>query len=256
MIPAETYTKTDHKIYSDEERLGIQRCRVPRHIAIMMDGNRRWARKQGLPLMAGHWQGAETLLNIVRAAGELGVEVLTVYAFSTENWKRPPVEVNALMRLFKAHLIKQREAMIEGGVRLNVIGDISKFPSDVRRTLEETIRKTSSGTKMDLVIALNYGARDEIKRAVVRIVEDCMSNKLDKNDLSEATISSYLDTRKWQDPDLLIRPSGESRISNFLLWQISYSEIVLTDVLWPDFSEVDLLNAIRNFQKREMRIGR
>jgi undecaprenyl diphosphate synthase len=206
--------------------------------------------------MAGYWKGAETLLNIVRAAVKLGVKVLTVYAFSTENWKRPPLEVNALMRLFKAHLVKHREAMIEGGVRLNIIGNVSKFPADVRKALKETICKTSSGTKMDLVVALNYGARDEIKRAVVRIVEDCINNKLDKNDLSESTISSYLDTWKWQDPDLLIRSSGESRISNFLLWQISYSEIVLTDVLWPDFSEGDLLNAIRSFQKREMRIGR
>lgn len=256
MTLAPEIVKEDQKFYSDEERNLINKLTFPKHIAIIMDGNRRWAKKQRLPLMAGHWKGAEALSSIVRAAGELGVEVLTVFAFSTENWKRPPIEVSALMRLFKAHLIKQRDLMIEGGVRLNVIGDVSRFPKDVRKTLDATIRATASGDKMDLVIALNYGGRDEITRATRRIVDDCMSRKLSKKAVTEELIASYLDTGKWKDPDLLIRPSGESRISNFLLWQISYAEIVLTDVLWPDFSEKDLLAAIGEYQKRELRIGK
>lgn len=252
VIPAEAYLKEEQKIHSDADRL----LPVPKHIAIIMDGNRRWATQQGLPPMAGHWKGAETLSKIVRAAGELGVEVLTVFAFSTENWKRPPLEVSALMRLFKAHLIKQLDVMLEGGVRLNIIGDISRFPHDVRKTLDETIAKTASGEKMDLVIALNYGGRDEIKRAVEQIVGDCLEGKVSKENLSEELIASYLYTGRRRDPDLLIRPGGEFRISNFLLWQISYTEIVVTDVLWPDFSQRDLLNAIHNYQQREFRIGR
>ena len=256
MILAPEIEREDQKIYSDKQKNSLSKLGFPKHIAIIMDGNRRWAKKQKLPSMAGHWKGAETLSSIVRASGELGVEVLTVFAFSTENWNRPPIEVKSLMRLFKAHLIKQRDVMIEGGVRLNVIGDISRFPKDVRKILDETLRATASGAKMDLVIALNYGGRDEITRATRRIVEDCMSRKLSKKAVTEELIASYLDTGKWKDPDLLIRPSGESRVSNFLLWQISYAEIILTDVLWPDFSEEDLLAAISEYQKRELRIGR
>lgn len=248
--------KDSQKVYSDQDLALVRELPIPKHVAIIMDGNRRWAKKQKVPLMAGHWKGAETLSSIVRAAGELGIEVLTVYAFSTENWKRPPIEVSALMRLFKTHLIKQRDVMIEEGVRLNVIGDTSRFPREVRKTLEETIGATSSGKKMDLVIALNYGGRDEIKRAIHQIIEDCMSEKLEAGTLSEEVISSYLDTGKWDDPELLIRTSGEVRLSNFLLWQISYSEIVLTDVLWPEFTKQDLLKAIHEYQRRELRIGK
>lgn len=256
MIYAETYANSEQKNHSEEESLLVEKCGVPRHIAIIMDGNRRWAKKQGLPPMAGHWQGAETLSTIVQAAAQLGVKVLTVFAFSTENWNRPPTEVVVLMHLFKTYLIKKQKMMIEKGVRFNVIGETSKFPKDVREALEDTLQKTSKGTKLDLVIALNYGGRDEIKRAVKQIVDDCICNKINKNDLDEDLISSYLDTGKWQDPDLVIRPSGESRISNFLLWQISYSEIFLTDVLWPNFTKKDLLDAIENYQKRKTRLGR
>lgn len=225
---------------------------APEHVAIIMDGNRRWAKNQGLPVSAGHFRGAERLTQIVQAASAFGIKVLTVYAFSTENWKRPSVEVKALMQLFKSYLKRQRSSMIKEGVRLNTIGDVSKFPKDVLQVLEETIEATKEGAKLDLIIALNYGARDELKRAIGAMIDD----KISKEELSEDLISSYLDTAKWKDPDLLIRTSGESRVSNFLLWQISYSEVFVTDVLWPDFGEKDLLAAIQEYQKRELRLGK
>lgn len=228
---------------------------VPEHIAIVMDGNRRWAKKRGLPQMTGHSRGVDALVKVVKAAKELGVKTLTVYAFSTENWKRSPLEVKVLMQLFKTHFIRQRKKMVRDGVCLDVIGDISKLPLDVQTVLNETKSATSEGTKFNLVIALNYGARDEIKRAVWHIVEDCLSKKLSKDSITEDVLASYLDTAKWKDPDLLIRTSGENRISNFLLWQISYCEIYVTDVLWPDFDEKDLLAAVLEYQKREMRVG-
>lgn len=229
---------------------------MPEHVAIIMDGNRRWAKNQGLPLMAGHWRGAERLTEIVKSAADMGIKVLTVYAFSTENWKRTPLEIRALMRLFKTYLTMQCKPMIAEGVRLSTIGDISKFPKGVLKVLEETIEATKGGAKIDLVLALNYGGRDELKRAISAIIDDCMANKISKEELSEDLISTYLDTAKWKDPDLLIRTSGESRVSNFLLWQISYSEVIVKDVLWPDFGEKDLLEAVMEYQKRELRLGK
>ncbi len=248
--------KAEVKTYSEEELAQLNHFRMPEHVAIIMDGNRRWAQQQGLPLMAGHWRGAERLAQNVRAAVDLGIKTLTVYAFSTENWKRPPMEVKALMRLFKTYLLRQRDVMIKEGVRLSAIGDLSKFSKDVRLIIEDVVEATSAGDRLDLVIALNYGGRDELKRAVSAIVEDCLAKKLSKKEVSEDLIASYLDTAQWKDPDLLIRTSGESRISNFLLWQISYSEVIVTDVLWPNFSEKDLLAAILEYQKRELRLGK
>jgi len=248
--------KVTEKTYSARGIIHLNKERIPEHVAIIMDGNRRWAKKRGLLPMAGHRKGAETLTQITRVAGDLGVKTLTVYAFSTENWKRAPFEVHALMKLFKTYLIKQCPVMIDEGVRLNVIGDVSKFPKDVRDTLEKTLVATEKGRRFDLVLALNYGGRDEIKRAICSIVEDYAREKISKEEISEKLIGQYLDTAKWRDPDLLIRTSGESRISNFLLWQISYSEVVVTDVLWPDFSEKELLNALLEYQKRELRLGR
>lgn len=239
-----------------KDPLKVGHLPVPEHVAIIMDGNRRWAKKRGMPVSAGHLRGAETLTEIVRAASDYGVKVLTVYAFSTENWKRSAMEVKALMRLFKSYLNRQRNLMIEEGVRLNLIGDISRVPKDVAQVFEETVEATKGGTKLDLVIALNYGARDELKRAFGAMLEDCLAKKISKEELSEDLISSYLDTAKWKDPDLLIRTSGERRISNFLLWQISYAEVMVTDVLWPDFTRKDLLAAIHEYQKRELRLGK
>ncbi|MDN3507165.1 MAG: isoprenyl transferase [Simkaniaceae bacterium] len=244
------------KIYSEKRLHTLNPLRIPKHIAIIMDGNRRWAARRGLLPIAGHMRGAETLVQIVSAASELGVEVLTVYAFSTENWKRNPVEVEALMKLFKTFIAKQKDSMIKEGVRLDIIGDTTRLPADVKDSFDEVIQATKGGNKFNLVLALNYGGRDELKRAVSAIVDDCLSSKLSKDAINEELISSYLDTSKWQDPDLLIRTSGENRLSNFLLWQISYSEVFLTDVLWPDFSEQNLLEAILEYQKRELRIGK
>lgn len=249
-------TVSEEPIYSEQELSALNPLAVPKHIAIIMDGNRRWAKRQKLPAIAGHWRGAETLSRVVRAAGALGVEVLTVYAFSTENWKRPPIEVNALLRLFKAHLLRQTPIMQKEGVRLQVIGDVSRFPKDLQKTLRNSMEATKGGTKLDLVVALNYGGRDEIKRAVQEIAQDCMEKKVKPGEISEELIERYLDTAGRPDPDLLIRPSGENRVSNFLLWQISYSEVHVTKTLWPDFSERDLLDAILNYQTRELRLGK
>lgn len=244
------------KIYSPDKIALLKSGSVPKHIAIIMDGNRRWASAKGLLPSVGHLQGAETLVKTVRAASELGVEVLTVYAFSTENWKRSPKEVEALMRLFKSYLLKQRNFMLEEGVRLDVIGDMKKLPKDVQKAFHESIEATKAGNKFHLVIALNYGGRDELRRTVTSIVEDCQTKKIAKEDITEELISSYLDTAKWGDPDLLIRTSGESRLSNFLLWQLSYSEVFMTQVLWPDFTEKDLLEILLEYQSRELRTGK
>ncbi len=235
--------------------LELDTSRIPSHVAVIMDGNRRWAKRRGLPALVGHWKGAETLIKIVRAASRMGVKVLTTYSFSTENWKRSRREVEGLMRLFKTNLIRQRRAMIAEGVKLGAIGDLAGLPPDVRAVLTESIDATKHGNKIELVLALNYGGRDELKRAIGAIVDDCLAGKISKGQVSEEMIARYLDTAAWKDPNLLIRTSGESRLSNFLLWQISYSEMVIMDVLWPDFSETDLHDALLEYQRREHRLG-
>lgn len=242
-------------IFSAEEMAMLDRERLPHHIAIIMDGNRRWARKTQLPVMLGHWMGAEVINKIVGAAQELGIKVLTVYAFSTENWIRSSEEIEELMHLFKVYLIRQRQSMVENGVKLDSIGDISRLPQDLRETLEETKSFTATGDKIELVIAVNYGGRDDIRRAALSIVQDCFNGKLSKDDVSEEVFSGYLDTAKWKDPELLVRTGGEQRLSNFLLWQISYSEVYISPVLWPDFKERDLLNAVLEYQHRQRRLG-
>lgn len=256
LVIEEQLVEAKNRIYSEEELTLVKQKRVPHHIAIIMDGNRRWAKMQGLPPMFGHWKGAEVLTSVVRAASELGVKVLTVYAFSTENWGRSFEEVDALMHLFNHYLISQRESMVGEGVRLEAIGDLKKLPLFVKETLAETKEATAGGTKIDLILALNYGGRDDIRRAVVSMVEDYENGRLLKEQISEEAISRYLDTAKWPDPDILVRTSGEKRQSNFLLWQLSYSEFYHTEVLWPDFTERDLLLAVREFQSRERRLGK
>lgn len=242
-------------VYTKEEIALLDPTRIPHHVAIVMDGNRRWAKQHGFPFMAGHWKGADTLTKIVKAASEIGIKVLTVYSFSTENWNRLPEEISGLMDLFEAKLISQRQSMVQDGVKLGTIGDTERLPESLKNTLAETKSATSHGNKIELVLALNYGGRDDIRRAVKTIAEECVSGKLSPSDLSEQLISRYLDTSKWGDPSLLIRTSGEMRISNFLIWQISYSEVYVTDVLWPDFSEKNLLNAILEYQRRQRRFG-
>ncbi len=249
-------TETMEKpVYTEEEFALIDLEFVPKHVVIIMDGNRRWARKQGLPPEMGHWQGAEQLDIIVRAAAELGVKTLTVYSFSTENWNRPKHEVEMLMQLLEAYLINKRENLVKEGVRLNTIGKISLLPDSVKKTLNETIQATKNGDRIELVLALNYGGRDEIRRAFIKMNEACEQGKLNFKEITEETISSYLDTAPRGDPELFIRPSGEQRVSNFLIWQISYSEIYVTDVLWPDFSPKNLLEAVIDYQKRNRRYG-
>ncbi|MDN3509411.1 MAG: isoprenyl transferase [Candidatus Neptunochlamydia sp.] len=242
-------------IYTEEEFALVDPKHVPNHIVIIMDGNRRWAKAKGLPPEMGHWQGATQLDIIVRAAVELGVKILTVYSFSTENWNRPKHEVEILMQLLETYLKNKKEILVKEGVRLNTIGDTSRLPDPVKKALAETMQATKNGDQIHLVLALNYGGRDEIRRAFVKMSQAEKERKLDWNEITEQTISSYLDTASWKDPDLFIRPSGEHRVSNFLIWQISYSEIYVTDVLWPDFSPKNLLEAVIDYQKRHRRYG-
>ena len=242
-----------HVVLEEEPKLEVQN--IPHHIAIIMDGNRRWAKQQGLPSRAGHWHGAETLSNLVEIAASLGVKVLTVYAFSTENWKRSPEEVDSVMRLFGMYLNGKKERMIQEGVRLGTIGDLSRLPSHLKETLEQVKQATVAGDRIEFVLAVNYGARDDIRRAMVAIADDCARGRVQKENITEALISRYLDTAPWGDPELLIRTGGEKRLSNFLLWQISYAEVYTTDALWPDFNEQELVKAITEFQTRTRRIG-
>jgi len=245
----------NEEFFSPEELTAVSQMPVPQHVAIIMDGNRRWAKRNNLPCAIGHGKGADTITMIVRAAAKLGIRVLTVYSFSTENWGRSAEEVDALMLLFKMYLERQKDFMVEEGVRLDAIGDLARFPADVREVLDDCRDATKLGKKIDFVLALNYGGRDDIRRAVLAMIDDCENGKLAKETISEKTISQYLDTAKWPDPQLLIRTSGEKRLSNFLLWQLSYAELYVTDVLWPDFTEKDLLDKIWVYQQRERRLG-
>jgi undecaprenyl diphosphate synthase len=220
-----------------------------------MDGNRRWAKLKGLSSSKGHKQGADTLTEIVRAASELGIKVLTVFAFSTENWARSSTEIQTLMKLFELYLIKQQKLLQKEHVRLSVIGDFSQFPKKVQKAFFSAQQATQSGATMDLVLALNYGSRNEIIRAIRKMTTDIENKKVRKEQLSEELFSQYLDTAAWKDPDLLIRTSGEQRLSNFLLWQASYAEICIFDVLWPDFTKKHLYEAVLQFQQRERRLG-
>lgn len=229
--------------------------RIPQHIAIIPDGNRRWAKRHLTSTQEGHREGADILMEIVRAARDLKVKVLTFYSFSTENWERPKEEINALMNLFSFYLIHQQQEMLEMGVKLETIGDVNGLPSFLKQTIEETKRITQECNQIRLVLALNYGSRNEIYRACRAILEDYDKKALKKEDFDEKTISHYLDTAQWPDPDLLIRTSGELRVSNFLLWQISYTEIYATPVLWPEFTPQHLLEAILDYQNRERRWG-
>jgi undecaprenyl diphosphate synthase len=245
----------DEGVYSSTELSLIQQNKVPQHVAIIMDGNRRWARQKGLPPMMGHWEGAETLADIVKAAANLGVATLTVFSFSTENKSREASEVESLMEIFELYLNKKRASMVESGVRLDAIGDLTALPQKVQDAFAETKQATQHCNKINLVLAMNYGGRDEIRRAIGKLLDLYEQKQFKKSDLTEDLISEQLDTFPFGDPDLLIRTSGELRVSNFLLWQISYSEIYKTDVLWPDFRPKHFLEAIIEYQSRERRKG-
>ena len=233
----------------------LDRSKVPKHVAVIMDGNRRWAKENNLPPVMGHWQGAEVLIDIVKAASELGIETVTAYSFSTENWNRSPEEVEALMQIMESYLREKKDLMVEEGICLGMIGDISKIPDPVQKAFFEAQKATSSGKKINLVLAINYGARDELRRAFGKILALHEKTPFPLEKLTEQLIAEHLDTKDWGDPDLMIRTSGERRISNFLLWQLSYTELSVLQKHWPDFTPHDLLNSIVEFQKRDRRLG-
>ena len=228
---------------------------VPRHIAVIMDGNGRWAKKRGLPRKAGHKVGAETFRTIATYCKDIGVQYFTVYAFSTENWKRPQDEVDALMNLFRTYLREAAETMVARGVAVRVLGDLSVLPEDIRRQIDEVhaLADTLGENAATASLCINYGGRDEIKNAVRALAKQVQDGTLKPEDITEDSISQNLYTAHMPDPDLIIRPSGEIRTSNFLLWQSAYSEYYFTDVLWPDFSTQDMDAAIADFNRRSRR---
>lgn len=229
--------------------------KLPRHVAIIMDGNGRWARARGLSRVAGHRAGVEPIRMVVRTAMELGIKFITLFAFSTENRKRPGREVRALITLLENFLKKEKRNLIKNQIRLKVIGDIEWFPESLARAIRKTVDITSHNNSLTLILALNYGGRQDIVQACRRISADVLGDKTRLSDIDETLFSQYLYTRDVPDPDLLIRTSNEYRISNFLLWQISYTELYITPVLWPDFSKNNFLEAIISFQNRKRRFG-
>ena len=233
----------------------IDKEKLPRHIAIIMDGNGRWAKKKNLNRISGHIKGIDAVRDTVTACRELGIKVLTLYVFSIENWRRPKDEVMALMGLLKEYLLKEREEMIQNNIRLSAIGRLEDLPLDVRDILGETIRETEHCDGMILNLALSYGGRSEILHATQGILTDFKKGKIRPEEINLQCFSQYLWTRGIPDPDLLIRTSGEYRISNFLLWQIAYTELYVTETLWPDFDRKELLKAIADYQSRERRFG-
>jgi undecaprenyl diphosphate synthase len=228
---------------------------VPRHIAIIMDGNGRWAKERGLPRRDGHRAGAESVRECVEACKELGVRYLTLYAFSSENWNRPIAEVTALMALLERFLEEKAEELMKQNVRLTAIGHLDRLPERTRRKLDKAIERTSANTSLTLVLALSYGSREEIVEAARSLAVDAAAGKLDPAKIDVATFASRLYTADIPDPDLLVRTSGELRVSNFLLWQISYAEIVIFKKFWPDFRQADLVEAAQEYARRHRRFG-
>lgn len=234
----------------------IDRTKLPKHIAIIMDGNGRWAKKKGNIRIFGHRNAIEAVRDTTEAAAELGVEFLTLYAFSTENWNRPKMEVYALMQLLVETISKELPTLQKNNIRLNAIGDIASLPSKCQRELHEAMAATASNTRMTLSLALSYGSRNDLTQAVQRIAAQVAAGTLAAADISADTITAHLSTHALADPELLIRTSGEHRISNFLLWEIAYAEIFFTPTLWPDFRRKDLYEAIADYQGRERRFGK
>ncbi len=228
---------------------------IPNHIAIIMDGNGRWAKRRGMPRIAGHNEGVESVRDTVEACGQLGVKYLTLYAFSTENWKRPQEEVSLLMRLLLRALKDETDRLHTNNVRIRTIGDIARLPQEVQRELFDDIARTKDNTGLTLILALSYSGRWDMTEAIKRIAADAKSGKISPDEITEQQVASYLSTENVPDPDLMVRTSGEFRISNFLLWQLAYSEIYITPKLWPSFRRDELYEAIRSYQKRERRFG-
>lgn len=234
----------------------INKENLPKHLAIIMDGNGRWAKQKGMLRAFGHENGTKSVRKTVEVCTRLGIENLTLYAFSTENWNRPKLEVEALMKILINSLKKELETFIKNNIRLNCIGNIEMLPKRVQKELLEVIEKTKENKKMTLTLALSYGSRDEILNAVKKIADKVKNNIISTDSIDESTLNNHLYTHDLPDVDLVIRTSGEHRISNFLLWQIAYAEFYFTDVLWPDFSEENLYEAIISYQKRERRFGK
>ena len=234
----------------------IDKDRLPRHIAIIMDGNGRWAKRNGKPRIFGHRAGVKSVRTITEAASKIGVEYVTLYAFSTENWNRPVTEVTALMSLLVETVKREIKALHENGIKLNAIGDLSKLPQSTYKALMDGISTTKDNDRMTLTLALNYSARWEMTNAMRKISEKITSGILQQEDINEALISAHLTTKDIPDPELLIRTSGEHRVSNYLLWQIAYTEFYFTNIFWPDFGESELYQAILDYQRRERRFGK
>ena len=234
----------------------IKADRLPLHVAIIMDGNGRWAHQKGMDRIFGHQHGVDAVREVIECAAGLGIKYLTLYAFSTENWGRPDEEVSALMRIMVKSLNDETDTLIRNNIRLLAIGDVDRLLPDVRERLMETIKITEKADGLNLIVAMSYSSRWEITKAVRRISEDICTHKLDPGTIDEQVFENYLSTHGVPDPDLLIRTSGELRLSNFLLWQLAYTELYFTDILWPDFGKEDFYDAIFDYQKRERRFGR
>lgn len=234
----------------------INKDNLPKHLAIIMDGNGRWAKQKGMLRAFGHEKGTKSVRTTVETCARLGIENLTLYAFSTENWNRPKLEVETLMKLLISSLRSELKTLLDNNIRLNTIGNLDKLPKSAQKELKEVIEKTKGNTRMTLTLALNYGSREEIVTAIKEIALKVKNNIILIDGVDESIINQHLYTQNLPDVDLLIRTSGEHRISNFLLWQIAYAELYFTDVLWPDFKEEDLYQAIISYQKRERRFGK
>ena len=236
--------------------LNIDKDKLPKHIAVIMDGNGRWAKLHGKPRVFGHKNGVKSVREVSEAAAELGVNYLTLYAFSTENWSRPALEISALMGLLVETIRKEVSTLNENNIKLEAIGDISKLPAKSYKALLEGIEKTKNNTGLTLILALNYSSRWELTAAMKRVANEVKEGRLDPEQINEHLITSNLSTANYPDPELLIRTSGEQRISNYLLWQIAYSELYFTDIYWPDFRKEHFYDAIIDFQQRERRFGK
>ena len=234
----------------------IENLNIPNHIAVIMDGNGRWAKEKGKPRIFGHKNALTAVRETIETCGQLGVKYLTLYAFSSENWKRPKLEVAALMELLVSSIRKELNTLNDNDIKLQAIGDLAALPKKGQRELKFAIESTKSNSKMTLILALSYGSRSEIVNATKRIASDVKNGEINLNDIDESLFERYLATHLVPDPDLLIRTSGENRISNFLLWQIAYSELLFVDKFWPDFRKKDLYSAIEKYQKRERRFGK
>jgi undecaprenyl diphosphate synthase len=238
------------------ESQGLDPDKLPAHVGIIMDGNGRWARKRWMNRVKGHEKGAQAVRALVASSRELQIPFLTLYAFSTENWARPRSEVSALMHLLKKFLVSERDQMIEKGICLKVLGQLEKLPDDVQQQAVETMAATSRNTRMTLSLALSYGSRREITDAVQAVAKKVQAGSLDVSDISEQLVSDHLYTAGMPDPDLIIRTSGEFRLSNFLLWQCAYAEIFVTPTLWPDFTKAEFIDILTQYQKRDRRFGK